>query len=194
MSEREGTPSEIAELPDERLGETDGIGEEDNPIPLWFNASFIGTIVFAFVYMIYYTATGWSQVGQYEAEVAAAQAHAETLKAELPSTNPYHGDVQAIAEGKQVYEQICAACHKPDGSGLVGPEPRRSVLEVRRRRTPRSSRPSRRVGPAACRRWGQQLGTEKIWKVLAYVETLPRSDAPGVGAPGGAPTPGAPGS
>jgi mono/diheme cytochrome c family protein len=31
--------------------------------------------------------------------------------------------------------------------------------------------------------WGPQLGADKIWKVLAYVETLPASDAPGVGAP-----------
>jgi mono/diheme cytochrome c family protein len=35
--------------------------------------------------------------------------------------------------------------------------------------------------------WGAQLGDEKIWKVLAYLETLPRSDEPGVGAPDYAP-------
>ena len=27
------------------------------------------------------------------------------------------------------------------------------------------------------------LGPDKIWKALAYLETLPRSDEPGVGAP-----------
>ena len=35
--------------------------------------------------------------------------------------------------------------------------------------------------------WGTQLGDEKIWKVLAYLETLPRSSQPGMGAPGVAP-------
>ena len=32
--------------------------------------------------------------------------------------------------------------------------------------------------------WETQLGTEKIWKALAYLETLPKSEQPGVGAPG----------
>ena len=31
--------------------------------------------------------------------------------------------------------------------------------------------------------WLAQLGTEKIWKALAYADSLPRSEAPGVGAP-----------
>jgi mono/diheme cytochrome c family protein len=31
--------------------------------------------------------------------------------------------------------------------------------------------------------WGTTLGTEKIWKVLAYIETLPKTDEPGVGSP-----------
>jgi mono/diheme cytochrome c family protein len=34
--------------------------------------------------------------------------------------------------------------------------------------------------------WGAQLGDEKIWKVLAYLETLPQQSEPGVGAPGAA--------
>ena len=37
-------------------------------------------------------------------------------------------------KGKQVFETICVACHLADGRGLVGPEPRRSLLEVRARR------------------------------------------------------------
>jgi hypothetical protein len=31
--------------------------------------------------------------------------------------------------------------------------------------------------------WGPQLGAEKIWKVLAYIETLPKRAEPGVGSP-----------
>ena len=31
--------------------------------------------------------------------------------------------------------------------------------------------------------WGPQLGAEKIWKVLAYVDTLPKTSEPGFGAP-----------
>jgi cytochrome c-L len=35
--------------------------------------------------------------------------------------NPYKGDAQALAEGKDLYETYCQACHMPDGSGRIGP-------------------------------------------------------------------------
>ena len=195
MSEvdRARSRGEVAELPAEPVDGTDGIVEEDNPIPFWFNASFAATIAFAVVYIAYYNGTGWSAKGQYETEVAAAQAVAKSQAVTLPEKNPYHGNVAAIAEGQQVFLQICAACHKPDGSGLVGP----SLVDPYWKygdadhdlfATVSSGR------PGGMPPWGQQLGTEKIWKVLAYVEMLPKSAEPGVGAPGGAPMPGAPGS
>jgi mono/diheme cytochrome c family protein len=31
--------------------------------------------------------------------------------------------------------------------------------------------------------WGPTLGSEKIWKVLAFLETMPTTDQPGVGSP-----------
>jgi cytochrome c oxidase cbb3-type subunit 3 len=184
-------PEEIAERPDRGAPHNDGIGEEDNPIPAWFNLGFLGTIVFAIAYVIYYTATGWTSQGQYQAEAAQADAAAAVARAGLPTANPYHGDAAAIAEGEQVFLQICAACHKPDGSGLVGPslidpywkyghsdaELLQSVMEGR---------------PAGMPAWGAQLGSEKVWRALAYMETLPRVEAPGVGAPGYAPPPPAP--
>lgn len=177
---------EIAERPDPSAPHNDGIGEEDNAIPVWFNASFLATIVFAVVYVIYYVTMGWSSRGQYEAEVAAADAIASAARANLPSTNPYHGDAAAIADGQQVFLQICAACHKPDASGLVGPslvdpywkyghtdaELFQSVMEGR---------------PGGMPGWGAQLGSEKVWRALAYLESLPKTNVPGVGAPDYAP-------
>jgi cytochrome c oxidase cbb3-type subunit 3 len=175
-------PGEIPELPRKDDAERDGIGEEDNPIPLWFNVTFLASIAFAVVYALYYLFSGWSQEGQYHAEVERAQAAVAEARASMPTSNPYAGDPAAIAEGKVVFEQICAACHKPDGSGMVGPslvdpywkygssdEARfTSVMQGR---------------PGGMPPWGPQLGSEKVWKVLAYVDTLPKSDRPGVGAP-----------
>lgn len=174
---------EIAELPGPETQMRDGIGEEDNPIPLWFNVTFAATIVFAAIYLPYYHLyLGWSSSGQYAAEVAAAEEAAKLARASMPTTNPYHGDAQAVADGQQVFMQICSACHKPDGSGLVGP----SLVD-----------PYWKYGsddaalfdtvmngrPAGMPAWGQQLGSDKVWRVLAYMETLPKSDQPGVGAP-----------
>jgi len=183
-------PGEIAEYEQPEKPPRDGIGEEDHPIPLWFNLSFGGTIVFAFLYMIYYTATGWTSAGQWADEVARVEALKQSVRASQPESNPFRGDATAIAEGKQTFETICAACHKADGSGLVGPslvdpywkygntdaDLMHSVMDGR---------------PAGMPPWGPQLGPDKTWKVLAYLETLPKAEAPGVGAPDyAAPAPG----
>jgi len=171
---------EIPELPGE--DSRDGIGEEDNPIPLWFNVGFYGLIVFGIVYAVYYTTSGWSALGEYEAQVAEAAARAERVRASLPTTNPYRGDPAALAEGAEVFATICAACHKPDGSGMVGP----SLVDPYWKYGSEDAVLFESVAegrPAGMPPWGAQLGNEKIWKVLAYLETLPRSDAPGVGAP-----------
>jgi cytochrome c oxidase cbb3-type subunit 3 len=37
--------------------------------------------------------------------------------------------------------------------------------------------------PAGMPGWGTQLGADKVWRVLSYLETLPKSDVPGLGAP-----------
>jgi cytochrome c oxidase cbb3-type subunit 3 len=173
---------EIVELEREGAPDRDGIGEEDNAIPLWFNASFGGTIVFAIVYIVWYGFAGWSQRGQYEQELAAAAVRAEQVRAERPSANPYRDDATAVAEGAQVFATICAVCHKPDGSGLVGP----SLVDPYWKYGHDDAALFETVAvgrPLGMPPWGAQLGDEKIWKVLAYLETLPRQQAPGVGAP-----------
>lgn len=35
--------------------------------------------------------------------------------------NPYVGNADAIAAGKKLYNDNCQVCHKPDGSGGMGP-------------------------------------------------------------------------
>ena len=54
------TPEEPEVVERERAdaASRDGIGEEDNAIPFWFNASFAATIVFAVVYIAYHQLSG----------------------------------------------------------------------------------------------------------------------------------------
>jgi cytochrome c oxidase cbb3-type subunit 3 len=178
MSEREIVPElELSAAP-----ERDGIDEEDNPIPTWFNVGFYGLIAFGIVYAAFYLGSGWSSVGQYAAELEEAELRYAAIRAELPGANPYRGDPAAMAGGKEVFDTICMACHKADGSGFVGP----SLVDPYWKFG--SSDPDLFASVSAGRPmgmpgWGPQLGTEKIWKALAYLETLPRSDAPGVGSP-----------
>lgn len=173
---------ELAELERADAASRDGIGEEDNAIPLWFNASFGATIVFAIVYVLYHVGSDWSQKSQYEAELARAEVRAEQTRAARPSANPYRGNAAAIAEGAQVFTQICAVCHKPDATGLVGP----SLVDPYWKYGHGDAELFETVSagrPLGMPPWGAQLGDEKIWKVLAYLETLPTRSEPGLGAP-----------
>ncbi|HVN41089.1 MAG TPA: c-type cytochrome [Myxococcota bacterium] len=177
---------EIAELERKDESARDGIGEEDHAIPFWFNAAFGATIVFALTYMAYYVGSDWSQRKQYEAEVAKAQAIARQIQAARPTVNPYRGNAAAIAEGSQVFATICAACHKPDGTGLVGP----SLVDPYWKYGHEDADLFATVSggrPGGMPAWATQLGDEKIWKVLAYLETLPKQSAPGLGSPDFAP-------
>jgi cytochrome c oxidase cbb3-type subunit 3 len=174
---------EVAERPRPEGPERDGIREEDNPIPLWFNVTFYGSIAIAIVYVIFFNFSGWSQRGRYEEEVArAAERFAAVQQAVPAAANPFRGDGAAIAEGKQLFDTICSACHLADGRGLVGP----SLIDPYWKyghddaslyQTVASGRPGGMPG------WLSQLGQEKVWKALAYLETLPRTQEPGVGAP-----------
>ena len=176
-------PRDIPELPHAEPDERDGIAEEDNKIPLWFNASWIATWIFGFVYIAWYLGpSDWTQVGQYRAEVAAAEARQAEVMASLPSTNPYRGDAEAIAAGEVVYTSTCVACHLPNGVGLVGP----SLVDPYWKYGDSDAALFETIAkgrPAGMPPWGAQLGNEKIWQVLAYIETLPRTSEPGLGAP-----------
>lgn len=106
--------------------EADGIRELDNLLPRWWVWLFYLTIIFSAVYMGYYHVfrAGDLQIEEYRKEArrgeeikGAALAKFETnLEALKPD------DAQTtLSEGQQVFVQMCAPCHRPDGGGLVGP-------------------------------------------------------------------------
>jgi cytochrome c oxidase cbb3-type subunit 3 len=179
--------SDAPEIPERpRLDEAprDAIGEEDHPIPLWFNLGFYGLIAVGVVYIAYYAVlSDWSQRAQYEAEVAALETRYAAVRAESrPTANPYHGDAAAIAKGAETWSTICVACHLPEGTGLVGP----SLVDPYWKYGHSDAELFATVSegrPLGMPPWGPQLGSEKIWQVLAYLETLPKSEAPGIGSP-----------
>ena len=183
MSDRGPDPVEVPELPRRDAAERDGIGEADHPIPLWFNVGFYGLIGVGLAYALWYSLlSGWSQRAQYQAELARAEAQRGPAAASVPTANPYRGDAAAIADGRQVFETICVACHLADGHGLVGP----SLVDPYWKYGHSDAELFQTVSqgrPGGMPAWGPQLGSEKIWKVLAFVETLPKSDQPGVGSP-----------
>ncbi len=110
---------EVPERP--RPGERDGIGEEENPIPLWFNAAWVLTWIIGLAYIAWYVGiSGDSARARWAREMAAAARNAPAAAAPAEG-NPFAGDAGAIADGAQTFATICSACHGPGAHGLVGP-------------------------------------------------------------------------
>lgn len=106
----------------------DGITELDNPTPVWFNAIFYSSILFAVIYLLNYHVLEWSplQDEEYAIEMKAAKASKSALLAEAENlidetTVKVDGNAAVLAAGKTVFMQNCVACHAPDGGGTVGP-------------------------------------------------------------------------
>ena len=108
--------------------EYDGIRELDNNLPPWWVWMFYATIIYAFVYLIYYHVLpyGKTQKEEYIAELAEAdmvkQAYLATAKNLIDETSVvYMEDAADLSAGKKIYMDNCQACHAPDGGGGVGP-------------------------------------------------------------------------
>ena len=92
----------------------DGIGEYKNNSPIGWSLAFIGTIVWGVWYwLVGYPLNAYSQIGEYNEEVAAYNAKFESKWA-----NPSKEDLLGMGEG--VFLVQCSPCHGIDGTGIEG--------------------------------------------------------------------------
>jgi len=105
----------------------DGIKELDNNLPPWWVYLFYGCIVFALVYMVRFEIMGGDDQ---EMELKKELAQAKIDVAEYMKTAPDLMDEKTVvlltepadlAEGKMIFTTNCAACHRADGGGQIGP-------------------------------------------------------------------------
>lgn len=106
----------------------DGIRELDNRLPPWWLYGFYITILFACIYLwrgyISHSAPDSTEEYQIAVKEAALQQEAYLAKS---ASNIDENNVKLLSEGgdieagKKVFETACAACHKADGGGMVGP-------------------------------------------------------------------------
>ncbi len=106
----------------------DGIQELDNVLPPWWVWMFYATIIFTFIYWgLYQTFGVWPlQEEAYEIEMETAEKEVYAYKEAnglliSAETVTQLTDEASLAAGKEIFDGTCAACHKADGSGLVGP-------------------------------------------------------------------------
>lgn len=105
----------------------DGIKELDNNLPPWWVYLFYACIVFAAVYLVRFEIMGGDNQ---EMELQKELAQAKIDVAEYMKTAPDLMDEKTVtlltdpAEleiGKTIFTNNCAACHRADGGGQIGP-------------------------------------------------------------------------
>ncbi len=107
----------------------DGIQEFDNPMPRWWVYLFWATIIFSILYLFNVPGfgIGKGRIADYDKAMAAAAAADAKRKAAQPAGASAEQlaamtkDASVLALGKQVFGQNCAACHRADAGGQIGP-------------------------------------------------------------------------
>ena len=107
----------------------DEIEEYDNPLPAWWFYMFVITIVWGIGYLIIYPGMGnfagvlgWTQIGQYEQQVAAADEKYRDMRDRylaLP-VEEIAADPAVRKMGMRMFANNCAQCHGADAKGAYG--------------------------------------------------------------------------
>jgi len=107
----------------------ENLEELNNPLPRWWLYMFYFTIFFAIGYLILYPGMGsfkgilgWTEVGEYEQEVADADAKFGPLFAQFEQTPipELAKNAAAMTAGERLFVNYCAVCHGSDARGAPG--------------------------------------------------------------------------
>jgi cytochrome c oxidase cbb3-type subunit III len=104
--------------------------EYHNPMPRWWIWLFYLTVLFSVIYLILYPGLGtqwqgvlkWTQSGQYQAEVKAAEARFGPIFAAYAAQpiEQVAADARARQMGERLFLNNCAQCHGSDARGSRG--------------------------------------------------------------------------
>ena len=171
----------------------DGIQEYDNPMPRWWVYIFWITIVFSVLYWLNVPGfgIGKGRIANYNRDMAVAAAAAARREAAQPaSASPEQlsaltKDASALALGKQAFGQNCAACHRLDAGGQIGPNLTddywlhgAAIEQIRK--TVSDGVLEKGMPP-----WGKVLKPAQLDAVVAYVFTLRGTNPPNPKEPQG---------
>ena len=171
----------------------DGIQEFDNPMPRWWVYLFWATIIFSILYFFNVPGfgVGKGRIADYDRDIAAAASADAKRKAAQPAgasgeqLAAMTKDASVVALGKQVFGQNCAACHRADAGGQIGPNLaddywlHGGTLE-QIHKTVVDGVLEKGMPP-----WGKVLKPNQVDAVVAYVYTLRGTNPPDPKAPQG---------
>lgn len=157
--------------------EFDGIYQSDNPLPGWWTGILWLSVLFSIGYAIYFPMSEWPMEKSFLNEVK--EHNQKYPQAKVAAGGDLRGKPEAIAEGKKVYGQACAACHGQDAKGLIGPslvdaewlhgDNDKAVHDVVMKGVDASKA---KTGKGAMPAHEGSLGSEKTYQIIAWIASV----------------------
>jgi cytochrome c oxidase cbb3-type subunit 3 len=169
----------------------DDIVEHDNKLPLWWQLTLYGAIAFGLVYWYGRRMDAIASPAQAYAQDLAVEHAAEAERARARGTiddamlAAIAKDPSTLAQGKDTFVSTCAACHKADGGGNIGPNLTDQYWIHGSKPTDIYKIVSEGVPAKGMPTWGPVLGEQRIESVVAYVVSIGNTNVPGGKAPQG---------
>lgn len=158
----------------------DEIQEYDNPLPGWWTAIFVVTILWAVVYfanVIPGVGRGKGWIANYQADSTAAvekygAARTQAAAVDLAPMEAALADPAQVAAGRAIFGEKCAVCHLPDGGGSIGPNLTDDYWIHGSKHLDILTTITNGVPDKGMLTWRGVLKPEQIAHVAAYVTTL----------------------
>ncbi len=169
----------------------DAIQELDHPLPSWWVMTFYGGIFFAIIYSVYFFFMGGFSI---EKDFQEKMTKIKELRSEFASEGDFNLAFyqelltdQVIAQGEEIYNINCIACHLENGKGGdIGPNladnfwkngdgSAESIYEIVYNGRLEAGMPP----------WADILQPEELYAVTAYVRSLRGVESEGAKGPEG---------
>jgi cytochrome c oxidase cbb3-type subunit 3 len=169
----------------------DGIQEYDKRMPRWWLMTLYGTIAFSVLYWAYYETygLGMSPTAAVQAEIAENASRAARRSGVLDDAAIWKMSTQpdALAAGKVTFDTTCAACHKPDLTGQIGP----NLVDHQWIHGGKPMEVLKTINDGVLAKgmpaWATLLGQQKITEVTAYIFSYHKPDEEIIAVPGWTP-------
>jgi cytochrome c oxidase cbb3-type subunit III len=168
----------------------DGIQEYDNPLPGWWKALFIGSVVYSFGYLLWYHTGNVDRTleAQYQAASEALMRIQFEKIGELTGDEitlvKYANEEDWLKVGAGVYRTNCISCHGRNGEGSVGPNLTDELYKYVRKPEDVFAIINKGAGNGAMPAWASRLGINERVLVSSYVMSLRGKNLDGKAADG----------
>lgn len=175
--------------PDEQIREHsfDGIQEYDKRLPNWWLMTLYGAIIYSFGYWIvgHFNGAVTEPGPKLDRQLAEARAAAAKSAAELTDEKLWamSRDAAVVAAGQQTFMTNCAACHRPDLMGQIGPNLADTAWLHGGKPMDAFKVINQGVLEKGMPAWASILGTQKVTEVTAFIYSHHKEGEPVTVAP-----------